>query len=85
MEEIFEMEGNNPNIRRRELQIITTKNTVYNLHCQLIRRFGDHKRDRFDSYGRMSSGYHRDRDRDRERGMHMNDKRRYVIIYITHK
>ncbi|XP_076760989.1 chromodomain-helicase-DNA-binding protein 1 isoform X3 [Xylocopa sonorina] len=38
-------------------------------------RFGDHKRDRFDSYGRMSSGYHRDRDRDRDRGMHMNDKR----------
>ncbi|OAD56154.1 Chromodomain-helicase-DNA-binding protein 1 [Eufriesea mexicana] len=40
-------------------------------------RFGDHKRDRFDSYGRMSSGYHRDRDRDRDRNMHMNDKRRY--------
>ncbi|XP_061927024.1 chromodomain-helicase-DNA-binding protein 1 isoform X1 [Apis cerana] len=38
-------------------------------------RFGDHKRDRFDSYGRMSSGYHRDRDRDRDRSMHMNDKR----------
>ncbi|XP_031835828.1 chromodomain-helicase-DNA-binding protein 1 isoform X4 [Nomia melanderi] len=38
-------------------------------------RFGDHKRDRFDSYGRMSSGYHRDRDRDRDRNMHMNDKR----------
>ncbi|XP_076676653.1 chromodomain-helicase-DNA-binding protein 1 isoform X2 [Andrena cerasifolii] len=40
-------------------------------------RFGDHKRDRFDSYGRMSSGYHRDRERERDRGMHMNDKRRY--------
>ncbi|CAD1468457.1 unnamed protein product, partial [Heterotrigona itama] len=40
-------------------------------------RFGDHKRDRFDSYGRMSSAYHRDRDRDRDRSMHMNDKRRY--------
>ncbi|CAK9826197.1 Chromodomain-helicase-DNA-binding protein 1 [Anthophora retusa] len=40
-------------------------------------RFGDHKRDRFDSYGRMSGGYHRDRDRDRDRSMHMNDKRRY--------
>lgn len=39
-------------------------------------RFGDHKRDRFDPYGRMSSGYHRDRDRDRDRGMHMNDKRK---------
>ncbi|XP_012175740.2 chromodomain-helicase-DNA-binding protein 1 isoform X2 [Bombus terrestris] len=38
-------------------------------------RFGDHKRDRFDSYGRMSSGYHRDRDRDRDRSIHMNDKR----------
>ncbi|XP_068971300.1 chromodomain-helicase-DNA-binding protein 1 isoform X2 [Bombus flavifrons] len=38
-------------------------------------RFGDHKRDRFDSYGRMSSGYHRDRDRDRDRNIHMNDKR----------
>lgn len=41
-------------------------------------RFGDHKRDRFDSYGRMSGGYHRDRDRERDRGMHMNDKRKYV-------
>ncbi|XP_066591256.1 chromodomain-helicase-DNA-binding protein 1 isoform X2 [Prorops nasuta] len=40
-------------------------------------RFVDHKRDRFDSYGRMSSGYHRDRDRERDRGMHINDKRRY--------
>lgn len=39
-------------------------------------RFGDHKRDRFDSYGRMSSGYHRDRDRERDRSMHINDKRR---------
>ncbi|XP_012135150.1 chromodomain-helicase-DNA-binding protein 1 isoform X4 [Megachile rotundata] len=38
-------------------------------------RFGDHKRDRFDSYGRMSSGYHRDRDRERDRSMHINDKR----------
>ncbi|XP_014471467.1 PREDICTED: chromodomain-helicase-DNA-binding protein 1 isoform X3 [Dinoponera quadriceps] len=41
-------------------------------------RFGDHKRDRFDSYGRMSGGYHRDRDRERDRSMHMNDKRKYV-------
>lgn len=24
------------------------------------------------------SGYHRDRDRERDRGMHMNDKRKYV-------
>ncbi|XP_068971299.1 chromodomain-helicase-DNA-binding protein 1 isoform X1 [Bombus flavifrons] len=40
-----------------------------------IPKFGDHKRDRFDSYGRMSSGYHRDRDRDRDRNIHMNDKR----------
>lgn len=39
-------------------------------------RFGDHKRDRFDLYGRMPSGYHRERDRDRDRGMHMNDKRK---------
>nr|XP_033342119.1 chromodomain-helicase-DNA-binding protein 1 isoform X3 [Megalopta genalis] len=38
-------------------------------------RFGDHKRDRFESYSRMSSGYHRDRDRDRDRNMHMTDKR----------
>ncbi|XP_026669503.1 chromodomain-helicase-DNA-binding protein 1 isoform X2 [Ceratina calcarata] len=38
-------------------------------------RFGDHKRDRFDSYGRMSSGYHRDRERERDRSIHMNDKR----------
>ncbi|XP_024942865.1 chromodomain-helicase-DNA-binding protein 1 isoform X3 [Cephus cinctus] len=38
-------------------------------------RFGDHKRERFESYGRMSSGYHRDRERDRDRGMHINDKR----------
>lgn len=37
-------------------------------------RFGDHKRDRFDSYNRVSGGYHRDRDRERERG-HVNDKR----------
>ncbi|XP_032673674.1 chromodomain-helicase-DNA-binding protein 1 isoform X3 [Odontomachus brunneus] len=41
-------------------------------------RFNDHKRDRFDSYGRMSGGYHRDRDRERDRNMHMNDKRKYV-------
>lgn len=45
-------------------------------------RFNDHKRDRFDSYGRVPGGYHRDRDRerdrdrDRDRGMHVNDKRR---------
>ncbi|XP_012264191.2 chromodomain-helicase-DNA-binding protein 1 isoform X1 [Athalia rosae] len=38
-------------------------------------RFADHKRERFESYGRMSSGYHRDRDRERDRGMHMNEKR----------
>ncbi|XP_015190344.1 PREDICTED: chromodomain-helicase-DNA-binding protein 1 isoform X4 [Polistes dominula] len=38
-------------------------------------RFTDHKRDRFESYGRLSSGYHRDRERDRDRGMHINDKR----------
>ncbi|XP_046601523.1 chromodomain-helicase-DNA-binding protein 1 isoform X1 [Neodiprion lecontei] len=38
-------------------------------------RFGDHKRERFESYGRMPSGYHRDRDRERDRGMHMNEKR----------
>ncbi|XP_036148623.1 chromodomain-helicase-DNA-binding protein 1 isoform X3 [Monomorium pharaonis] len=39
-------------------------------------RYGfDHKRDRFEPYSRMSSGYHRDRDRDRDRGIHMNDKR----------
>ncbi|KAK0173779.1 hypothetical protein PV328_006926 [Microctonus aethiopoides] len=42
-------------------------------------RFNDHKRERFESYGRMPSGYHRDRDRDRdrdrERGMHLNEKR----------
>ncbi|XP_070517444.1 chromodomain-helicase-DNA-binding protein 1 isoform X3 [Cardiocondyla obscurior] len=44
-------------------------------------RFGDHKRDRFDPYGRMSSGYHRDRDRDRDRGMHMNDKRNDYYRY----
>ena len=47
------------------------------MHSQVAKycyRFGDHKRDRFDSYGRMSGGYHRDRERDRDR-MHMNDKR----------
>lgn len=48
-------------------------------------RFGDHKRDRFDSYGRMSSGYHRDRDRDRDRSMHMNDKRRQAINSIPYE
>ncbi|XP_011692493.1 PREDICTED: chromodomain-helicase-DNA-binding protein 1 isoform X2 [Wasmannia auropunctata] len=45
-------------------------------------RFGDHKRDRFDPYGRMSSGYHRDRDRDRDR-MHMNDKRSDYYRYSS--
>ncbi|XP_011308420.1 chromodomain-helicase-DNA-binding protein 1 isoform X2 [Fopius arisanus] len=41
-------------------------------------RFGEHKRDRFESYGRMPGGYHRDRERDRDRDrerMHINDKR----------
>ncbi|KAG7198230.1 hypothetical protein KM043_005637 [Ampulex compressa] len=38
-------------------------------------RFGDHKRERFDSYGRISGGYHRERERDRDRSMHLNDKR----------
>ncbi|XP_024869054.1 serine/threonine-protein kinase fray2-like isoform X2 [Temnothorax curvispinosus] len=46
-------------------------------------RFGDHKRDRFDPYGRMSSGYHRDRDRDRDRSMHMNDKRSDYYRYSS--
>ncbi|KOX73790.1 Chromodomain-helicase-DNA-binding protein 1 [Melipona quadrifasciata] len=45
--------------------------------------FGDHKRDRFDSYGRMSSAYHRDRDRDRDRSMHMNDKRSDYYRYSS--
>lgn len=49
------------------------------MHSQIVYncyRFGDHKRERFDSYGRMSGGYHRDRDRERDRDrMHMNDKR----------
>ncbi|TGZ51023.1 Chromodomain-helicase-DNA-binding protein 1 [Temnothorax longispinosus] len=45
--------------------------------------FGDHKRDRFDPYGRMSSGYHRDRDRDRDRSMHMNDKRSDYYRYSS--
>ncbi|XP_018355978.1 PREDICTED: chromodomain-helicase-DNA-binding protein 1 isoform X2 [Trachymyrmex septentrionalis] len=45
--------------------------------------FGDHKRDRFDLYGRMSGGYHRDRDRDRDRGMHMNDKRSDYYRYSS--
>ncbi|XP_070171806.1 chromodomain-helicase-DNA-binding protein 1 isoform X3 [Polyergus mexicanus] len=45
--------------------------------------FGDHKRDRFDMYGRMSSGYHRDRDRDRDRGMHMNEKRSDYYRYSS--
>jgi len=40
-----------------------------------LHRFTDHKRDRFDTYSRMSGNYHRDRDRDRDR-MHMNDKRK---------
>ncbi|XP_050480043.1 chromodomain-helicase-DNA-binding protein 1 isoform X1 [Bombus huntii] len=48
-----------------------------------IPRFGDHKRDRFDSYGRMSSGYHRDRDRDRDRNIHMNDKRSDYYRYSS--
>ncbi|XP_029664052.1 chromodomain-helicase-DNA-binding protein 1 isoform X2 [Formica exsecta] len=46
-------------------------------------RFGDHKRDRFDMYGRMSGGYHRDRDRDRDRGMHMNEKRSDYYRYSS--
>ncbi|XP_043508233.1 chromodomain-helicase-DNA-binding protein 1 [Frieseomelitta varia] len=46
-------------------------------------RFGDHKRDRFDPYGRMSSAYHRDRDRDRDRSMHMNDKRSDYYRYSS--
>lgn len=45
-------------------------------------RFTDHKRDRFESYGRLSGGYHRDRERDRDRGMHINDKRRYVFCLL---
>ncbi|RLU23404.1 hypothetical protein DMN91_003608 [Ooceraea biroi] len=45
--------------------------------------FADHKRDRFDAYGRMSGGYHRDRDRDRDRGMHMNDKRNDYYRYSS--
>lgn len=39
-------------------------------------RFEHKQRERFDSYGRMSSGYHRERDRDRDRPMHMGEKRR---------
>ncbi|KAL6439111.1 hypothetical protein ACFW04_003822 [Cataglyphis niger] len=45
--------------------------------------FGDHKRDRFDMYGRMSGGYHRDRDRDRDRNMHMNEKRSDYYRYSS--
>ncbi|XP_043686064.1 chromodomain-helicase-DNA-binding protein 1 isoform X2 [Vespula pensylvanica] len=44
-------------------------------------RFTDHKRDRFESYGRLSGGYHRDRERDRDRGMHINDKRSNFYRY----
>ncbi|XP_043280167.1 chromodomain-helicase-DNA-binding protein 1 isoform X2 [Venturia canescens] len=48
-------------------------------------RFLEHKRERIESYGRMSGGYHRDRerDRDRERGMHMNDKRNEYYRYSS--
>ncbi|KAH0948725.1 hypothetical protein HN011_010172 [Eciton burchellii] len=45
-------------------------------------RFTDHKRDRFDTYSRMSGNYHRDRDRDRDR-MHMNDKRNDYYRYSS--